>query len=72
MVGLSRLGVRVQRQWGSDLWHVLDHLWDSFGPILREIKPSHGLRETQVRVDTGNDNACVYGEQFDAYKETRT
>ena len=44
---------------GVGLCHVLDHLWNSFGPILREIKPAHCLGETQVGVDTGNDNACV-------------
>src|SRR4029453_2665696 len=51
-----------------DLCHVLDHLWKSFKVILRQIKPVHGLGETQVGVDTGNDNACIDREQLDAYK----
>ena len=38
------------------------------GPCLRQIKPVHGLGETQVGVDTGNDNACIYRQQLDAHK----
>jgi hypothetical protein len=57
----------AQRCW-STLCHVVDHLWKSFGPILGEIKPVDGLGEAQVGVDTGNDNAGVDGEQFDAHK----
>jgi hypothetical protein len=46
---------------GSALGHVLDQLWKCFAPILREIKPVHGLGEAQVGVDAGNDYACIDG-----------
>ena len=39
---------------------------------LGQIKPVQSLGETQVGVDTGNDNACIYREQFNADKDTRT
>ena len=35
---------------------------------LGQIKPVHGLGETQVGVDTGDDDARIYREQLDAYK----
>jgi hypothetical protein len=35
---------------------------------LGQIKPVHSLGETQVCVDTGNDNACIYREQLNADK----
>ena len=36
--------------------------------LLRQVKPVHGLRETQVGVDTGNDNACIDSQDLDADK----
>ena len=47
---------------------VLHELWKSFGPILRQIKPVHGLGEAKVSVDPGNDNACIDRQQLDAHK----
>ena len=35
---------------------------------LCQIKPVHGLGETQVGVDAGDDNACVYRQDLDADK----
>jgi hypothetical protein len=35
---------------------------------LSQIKPVHGLSETQVGVNTRNDNAGIYRQQLDAQK----
>jgi hypothetical protein len=35
---------------------------------LGQIKAAHGLGETQIGVDTGNDNARIYREQLNADK----
>src|SRR5215203_648564 len=53
---------------GNPLCHVLDKLGKSFGPILCQIKPVHSLGETQVGVHTGNNDACIYREKFDAHQ----
>ena len=33
-----------------------------------DVKADHRLDESQVGIDTGNDNARIYREQFDAHK----
>ena len=33
-----------------------------------QIKPVHRLGETQIGVNTGNDNACIYRQDLDAHK----
>ena len=35
---------------------------------LAQIKPVDSLGESQVGVDTGNDDACIYRQQLDPYK----
>jgi hypothetical protein len=35
---------------------------------LAQIEPVDSLGESQVGVDTGNDDACIYRQQLDPYK----
>ena len=52
----------------SPLGSVPNQLGKRFRPCLGQVKPVHGLGEAQVGVDTGDDDACIDGEYFDAHK----
>jgi H+/gluconate symporter-like permease len=57
---------------GTPAGNVVHQLWKSFGPILRQIKPVHGLGETQVSVDTGMTMRASIVSSSMPTRETRT